>query len=112
MDGLRLVLNSRSASNDETRLHTSANGHMFTFLAADGTLAIRLPPGEREAFLKKHKATLMPAHGTVMAEYVAVPAALLAKTKVLQPYLELSYAYVQTLRPKTQKPLKTSAKKK
>jgi hypothetical protein len=92
--------------------YTSANGHMFTFLAADGTLAIRLPPGEREAFLKKHKTTLMQAHGTVMAEYVAVPAALLAKTKMLQPYLELSYAYVQTLRPKTQKPLKTSAKKK
>ena len=91
--------------------YTSANGHMFTFLAADGTLAIRLPPGEREAFLRQHKTTLMQAHGTIMAEYVAVPAALLAKTKMLQPYLELSYAYVQTLKPKPQKRLKTAAKK-
>lgn len=35
-----------------------------------------------------------------MPEYVAVPAALLKKTKELQKYLELSYEYVKTLRPK------------
>jgi tRNA 2-selenouridine synthase SelU len=49
--------------------------------------------------LKKYK-SLFEAYGTVMKEYVAVPNDLLAKTKELQKYLELSYEYAKTLRPK------------
>ena len=30
--------------------YTSVNGHMFSFLTADGHLALRLPAAEREAF--------------------------------------------------------------
>jgi hypothetical protein len=33
--------------------YTSLNGHMFSFLTETGTMALRLPAGEREAFLKK-----------------------------------------------------------
>ncbi len=33
--------------------YTSINGHMFSFPAAPGTLAMRLPSGEREAFLNR-----------------------------------------------------------
>jgi|SRR5271166_4316408 len=80
--------------------YTSLNGHMFTLLHDSRRLAIRLPEDERAEFLKKHKATLFEAYGAVMKEYVAVPDALMKNTKELQKYLELSYQYVKTLKPK------------
>jgi TfoX/Sxy family transcriptional regulator of competence genes len=83
--------------------YTSFNGHMFTFLSEAGVLAIRLPKEEREAFLKKYETTLMESHGAIMKEYVAVPEHLLKNTKELRKYLDLSYEYVKTLKPKPQK---------
>jgi hypothetical protein len=32
--------------------YTSLNGHMFSYLSKDGKVALRLPPADREAFLK------------------------------------------------------------
>jgi hypothetical protein len=83
--------------------YTSLNGHMFTLLHNSRSLAIRLPEDKRGEFLKKHKTTLFEAYGVVMKEYVAVPDALLANTKELQKYLEMSYQYVKTLKPKPSK---------
>ncbi len=83
--------------------YTSLNGHMFTLLHNSRSLAIRLPADERAEFLKKHKTRLFEAYGVVMKEYVAVPDALLKNTKELQKYLELSYEYVKTLKPKPTK---------
>jgi TfoX/Sxy family transcriptional regulator of competence genes len=83
--------------------YTSVNGHMFSFLAKTGTLALRLPAEERDAFLKKYKTTLCEQHGTVLEEYVEVPDALLKKTPELQKYFNLSYNYVASLRPKPTK---------
>lgn len=83
--------------------YTSFNGNMFTFLSEAGVLAIRLPKEEREAFLKKYATTLMESHGAVMKEYVAVPDTLLKNTKELKRYLDISYEYVKTLKPKPQK---------
>ena len=83
--------------------YTSLNGHMFTLLHNSRSLAIRLPADERAEFLKKHKTRLFEAYGVVMKEYVAVPGTLLKNTKELQKYLELSYEYVKTLKPKPTK---------
>jgi TfoX/Sxy family transcriptional regulator of competence genes len=83
--------------------YTSLNGNMFTILHNSRSLAIRLPEDKREEFLKKHKTTLFKAYGTIMKEYVAVPDALLKNTKELQKYLEFSYEYVKTLKPKPTK---------
>ncbi|MFY9845802.1 MAG: TfoX/Sxy family protein [Terriglobales bacterium] len=83
--------------------YTSLNGHMFTLLHDSCCLAIRLPEDEREKFLKRHETTLFEACGVVMKEYVAVPEAMLKNTKELEKYLELSYEYVKTLKPKTTK---------
>ena len=83
--------------------YTSLNGHMFTLLHQSGTLAIRLPQDKREEFLQKYKTTLFKAYGVVMREYVTVPDSLLRKTKELQKYLEFSYEYVKTLKPKPTK---------
>jgi hypothetical protein len=80
--------------------YTSLNGHMFTYLNPSGSLALRLPQDEREVFLKKYKTTLFEAYGVVMKEYVKVPDSLLANTKELRKYLKLSYAYIETLKPK------------
>ena len=82
--------------------YTALNGNMFTLLH-QSRLAIRLPEDKREEFRKKYKTGLFEAYGAVMPEYVAVPDALLMKTKELQRYLELSYEYVKTLKPKPTK---------
>lgn len=81
--------------------YTSMNGHMFTLLGPTGTLALRLPKGEREQFLKKFKTTLFESHGHVMPEFVTVPDRLLTNTLALQPYFAKSYAYVCSLKPKS-----------
>jgi len=84
-------------------LYTSLNGHMFSFLTKTGTLALRLPAAERDAFLKKYKTRLCEQHGAVLKEYVEVPSALLKKNQELKKYFELSYAYVASLKPKPTK---------
>jgi TfoX/Sxy family transcriptional regulator of competence genes len=84
--------------------YMSLNGNMFSLLLSpEGRMALRLPQDEREHFLEKYKTTLFEAYGAVMQEYVAVPDALLQKTKQLQGYLALSYAYAKTLKPKPTK---------
>ena len=64
--------------------YTSLNGHMFSYLGKEGKLALRLPAGEREAFLKKYKAKLCEAYGVVQPEYVEVPDSLLSSTRELK----------------------------
>ena len=80
--------------------YTALNGNMFTLLHQSETLAIRLPEEEREKFLKKYKTTLFEAYGAVMKEYVRVPDALFAKPGELQKYVDVSYEYAKTLKPK------------
>jgi hypothetical protein len=81
--------------------YTSHNGHMFSNFNPDGTLGLRLPPDEIEAFLKKYKTTLVSAYGVVRKEYVVVPDTLLKKTRELKPYFDLSFKYVSSMKPKT-----------
>ena len=83
--------------------YTALNGHMFTHLDKSGSMGLRLPAGEREAFLEKYDTTLFVQHGATMKEYVAVPDKLLHNTEELKPYLELSYTYIKTLKPKPTK---------
>lgn len=80
--------------------YTSLNGHMFSYLSKEGKLALRLPAEEREAFLKKYKAKLCQAYGKVQPEYVEVPDSLLASTRELKKFFDVSYAYVGSLKPK------------
>jgi hypothetical protein len=80
--------------------YTSLNGHMFTYLDQTGTLGLRLPKEEVEAFLKKYKTTLFESYGVVKKDYVTVPDSLLKNTKELKQYLNLSFEHVKTLKPK------------
>lgn len=92
--------------------YTAVNGNMFSFFSPSGAVGLRLPAEAREAFLKKHKTTLMEQHGAVMAEYVTVPPSLLKKTSTLKPYLEASYAYAQSLKPRGAQKGKATPRKK
>ena len=84
--------------------YTSLNGNMFSLLLSpQGRMALRLPEHDREQFLKKYNTKLFEAYGSVMKEYVAVPDALLKKTKELQEYLQISYEYAKTLKAKPTK---------
>ncbi len=86
-----------------TMPYTSLNGHMYSFLSASGVLALRLGETERLDFIKKFKTKLMEQHGTVLKEYVVVPAVLLQDAKTLRPYFDLSLQYIRTLKPKPTK---------
>jgi hypothetical protein len=92
--------------------YTSLNGHMFSMLTKAGKVALRLPEDAREAFLKKYKTKLCEQYGVVQKEYVEVPDALLAKTRELKKYFDISFAYVSTLKPKPTKGKKKVEKKK
>ena len=93
----------------KTMPYTSHNGHMFSLLSKEGKLGLRLPKDEREAFLEKYNTILFEQYGAIMKEYVTVPDDLLPKTGALKKYLEISFEYVKTLKPKPTK--KKKAKK-
>ena len=80
--------------------YTSLNGHMFSFVADDGTVALRLATDDRAAFVERYGASLHQAHGTVMREYVSVPDALADDTTSLAPWFERNRSYVAGLKPK------------
>lgn len=84
----------------KTMPYTSLNGHMFSFLDKEGNLSIRLNEKEREAFLKKHNSKLSEQHGRIMKEYVLVPGSIAKDASKLTKYLQLSFEYVSTLKPK------------
>jgi predicted DNA-binding protein (MmcQ/YjbR family) len=80
--------------------YTSMNGHMFSYLDQTGTMGLRLPKDELEAFLKKYKTKLFVSYGVVKKDWATVPDSLLKNTKELKKYLQISYQHVQTLKPK------------
>jgi hypothetical protein len=98
-----LLTNPKIERKGAANPYTSLNGHMFTYLNPSGILALRLPEKEREEFLEKYKTILFEAYGAVMKEYVTVPDSLLKNTKELRKYLDMSYAYIKTLKPKPTK---------
>ena len=77
----RLVAtNPKIERKGDTMPYTSVNGNMFSPLTRSGTLALRLPQKEREAFLRTYSTELTEQYGIVMKEYVDVPDSLLADT--------------------------------
>jgi hypothetical protein len=95
-----VATNPRVERKGATMPYTSLNGHMFSVLTKTGQLALRLPEGVREEFLKRYKTTLCEQYGVVMKEYVVVPDTLLKRTPELKKFFDLSYQYVGSLKPK------------
>jgi len=84
----------------KTMPYTSLNGHMFTFLAKDGNMGLRLSESDREVFLKEFKSSLMEQHGKVMKEFVVVTENLLSEKETIVSWIEKSVAYTASLKPK------------
>jgi hypothetical protein len=95
-----LATNPEIKRKGATMPYTSVNGNMFSLLTPDGALALRLPENEREAFLKRYDTELCKQYGVVMKEYVRVPPALLQQTRTLAMYLDISFRYACSLKPK------------
>src|SRR5262245_32700973 len=106
-----VATNPAAERKGDTVPYTSLNGHMFSALHKDNTVALRLPEKERAAFLKKYRTSLASQYGVVQPEYVVVPGTLLAKTKELEPYFAASYEYVAGMNPKATTKKATSSKK-
>jgi len=104
-----VATNPKVERKGDTVPYTSLNGHMFSYLSKEGKLALRLPPEDRETFLKKYKAKLCDAYGRVQPEYVQVPDSLLSSTRELKNFFEASYEYVAALKPKPTTKKKKSA---
>lgn len=83
--------------------YTSLNGHMFSFLTKEGILALRLPQDARNKFIEKYDSKITMQYGSVMKEYVDVPGDLLKRTDELKTYMQLSFEYIGSLKPKATK---------
>jgi hypothetical protein len=105
-----LATNPEIKRKGATMPYTSVNGNMFSLLTPEGTLALRLPEGDREAFLERYQTELCKQYGVVMKEYVRVPAFLLQNTRALVKYLEVSYRYACSLKAKPTTKKKTAKK--
>jgi len=88
--------------------YTSVNGHMFSCLNKEGHVALRMSKEDRAAFVEKYKTPPFISYNTVMKEYVLVPDEIFHSDQRFQHYLNMSYDYVRSLKPKptTRKPKK------
>ncbi|GAB4564673.1 MAG: hypothetical protein Tsb0020_15050 [Haliangiales bacterium] len=91
--------------------YTSLNGHMFSFLDAEGAMCLRLSPDEREEFLRTYDSQPAVQYGRTMKEYVVVPAELLTDTSAIAPWFARSLAWIGTLKAKPTTAKKPAAKK-
>jgi len=95
-----LATNPAIQRKGDVHPYTSLNGHMFTYLDQTGTLGIRLPHEEVDAFLAKYNTTLFESYGVVKKDWVKIPDALFQNTNELKKYLKMSMEHVKTLKPK------------
>lgn len=83
--------------------YTSRNGHMYSFLDAEGTMALRLPDNLTDGFLSEYESGPVIQYGSVMRGYVSVPDNLLGSTVELSDWFEQAYEWIGTLEPKPTK---------
>lgn len=83
--------------------YTSRNGHMFSFLDAEGTMAIRLSDELRDEFMGTYESGPVMQYGSVMRGYVSVPAELRVDTDEVAAWVDRSFDWIGTLPPKPTK---------
>ena len=80
--------------------YTSRNGHMFSFLTAEGTMALRLSEEMTAAFRSSYQSGDVTQYNSTMRGYSSVPAELLADTDTLAGWFDRSCDWIGTLPPK------------
>ena len=83
--------------------YTSMNGNMYSFVAKEGYVAIRLSELDKDEFMKKYNAGPAISYGATMRGYVHVPDKLLKNTEELSVYMKKSIEFAKTLKPKATK---------
>lgn len=83
--------------------YTSRNGHMFSFLSQDGTMALRLPHDLTDEFRARYVSGDVEQYGATMRGYSSVPPDLLAQTDELVDWFDKSWDWIGTLPPKSTK---------
>ena len=89
--------------------YTAMNGNMYSMISKYGLVGIRLDKADREAFLEQYDTEMFRADPAwpPNRELVAVPDELLHDTAALTPWMQKSFDYARTLKPKpTKKPAK------
>ena len=84
----------------KTMPYTSANGYMFSLLNKAGEFGIRLPKERGTEFKEQYDTTIFKSYGAVMKDYVLIPDHLMQDLPKLAKYLNESFDYVMTLKPK------------
>jgi len=97
----------QSESNAEVKgaknPYTSRNGHMFSFLDSDGTMALRLSDELTEEFRSQYDSGDVVQYGATMRGYSSVPAELLAATDEIAGWCDKAWIWIGTLPPKPTK---------
>lgn len=83
--------------------YTARNGHMFSFLDGEGTMALRLSKELADEFLAGHESGPVIQYGSVMRGYVSIPDDLLSDTEGLASWFEKACDWIGTLEPKATK---------
>ena len=83
--------------------YTSRNGHMFSFLTPEGTMALRLSDELGEQFQAQYESGPVMQYGSVMRGYVSIPEGLFADPAGLAPWLDQAWDWIGTLPPKPTK---------
>ncbi|WP_424963992.1 hypothetical protein [Ekhidna sp.] len=83
--------------------YTSMNGNMYSFVAKEGYVAIRLSEEDKQAFMNEYNAGPAISYGATMRGYVHVPDEVLKRTEELSIYMKKSNEFAKTLKPKPTK---------
>ncbi len=83
--------------------YTSVNGHMFSFLAVDAIMAIRLCKEDQRDFIATYSTEPVIQYGSTMKDYVDIPDKVLQETSLMSSYIQRSYEYISSLEPKSTK---------
>ena len=83
--------------------YTSRNGHMFSFLDREGTMALRLSDELTAEFRSSYASGDVIQYGSTMRGYSSVPPELLADTATLAGWFDRSWEWIGTLPAKATK---------
>lgn len=83
--------------------YTSLNGHMFSFLDVDGSMALRLSDDDQAEFFEAYDSGPVIQYGATMRGYVAVPADLFAGDDDIHTWFKRSVDWIGSLEPKPTK---------
>jgi len=77
--------------------YTSRNGHMFSFLDAGGTMALRLSDELTGEFRSSYESGDVIQYGATMRGYSSIPPELLADADTLAVWFDQSWEWIGTL---------------